>query len=64
MKRRTWLLSALFVLLWPAPAKADNRIIVRTTLGLQGLQQLCLLQSCTVVGSFSCSLLRLTLPLS
>src|SRR5260370_1055953 len=50
MKRRTWLLSALFILLWPAPAKADNRIIVRTTLGLQGLQQLCLLQSCTVVG--------------
>src|SRR5712664_2440649 len=50
MKRRTWLLSALFVLLWPAPAKADNRIIVRTTLGLQGLQQLCLLQTCTVVG--------------
>src|SRR5258707_7058953 len=50
MKRRTWLLSALFILLWPALARADNRIIVRTTLGLQGLQQLCLLQSCTVVG--------------
>src|SRR5258706_2610762 len=50
MKRRTWLLSALFILLWRAPEKADNRIIVRTTLGLQGLQQLCLLQSCTVVG--------------
>ncbi len=50
MKRRTWLLGALFVLLWSAPANADNRIIVRTTLGLQGLQQLCLLQTCTVVG--------------
>jgi hypothetical protein len=35
-------------------AAADNRIIVRTTLGLQGLQQFCsglpVLQSCSVVG--------------
>src|SRR5258707_12177224 len=50
MKRRTWLLGALFVLLWSAPANADNRIIVRTTLGLKELQTLCLLQTCTVVG--------------
>jgi len=41
MKRRTWLLAALLAMLWATPAKADNRIIVRTTLGLQGLQQLC-----------------------
>ena len=38
-----------------SPAAADNRVIVRTTLGLQGLQQFCtglpLLQNCTVVGA-------------
>ena len=45
-----WLLAAAFLLALPAPAKADNRIIVRTTLGLQGLQQTCILQNCTVVG--------------
>src|SRR5690242_15363640 len=33
------------------PAKADNQIIVRSTLGLQGLQQLCLLQNCSVTRS-------------
>jgi Subtilase family len=51
MNRRTWLLAGVFLLLFATPAKADNRIIVRTTLGLQGLQQLCLLQSCNVVGA-------------
>jgi hypothetical protein len=51
MNRRTWLLAPVFLLLFAAPAKADNRIIVRTTLGLQGLQQLCLLQSCSVIGA-------------
>lgn len=54
MKVRAWLLSVLLVLLWGAPARADNRIIVRTTLGLAGLQQLCslpLLANCTVIGS-------------
>ena len=54
MKGRTWVLGILLALLWAAPAHADSRIIVRTTLGLQGLQQLCtlpLLQNCTVVGS-------------
>jgi Subtilase family len=53
MKIRTWLPAVLLVLLWAAPAQADNRIIVRTTLGLAGLQQLCnlpLLGNCTVVG--------------
>jgi subtilisin family serine protease len=51
MKRRMWLVGALAALLWAAPAKADNRIIVRSTLGLQGLQQICLLQNCTVVST-------------
>jgi energy-coupling factor transporter transmembrane protein EcfT len=50
MKRRICFLAAIFLLLLATPAKADNRIIVRTTLSLQGLQQLCLLQNCSVVG--------------
>jgi hypothetical protein len=51
MKRKLWLVGFLVVLLWATPAKADNRIIVRTTLGLQGLQQICLLNTCTVVST-------------
>ena len=54
VSQRLWLLGALFVLLWVTPASADNRIIVRTTLGLPGLQQVCslpLLQNCAVVGA-------------
>jgi hypothetical protein len=51
MIRRKWLLAAVFLLALAAPARADNRIIVRSTLGLQGLQNLCLLQTCTVVGA-------------
>jgi hypothetical protein len=50
MKRQIWLAGALGVLLWATPAKANNRVIVRSTLGLQGLQQLCLVQNCTVVS--------------
>src|SRR5258708_6427923 len=49
MKPSMWLVGALTAVLWAAPAMADNRIIVRSTLGLQGLQQICLLQNCTVV---------------
>ena len=69
MKRRTWLLAALLAMLWATPAKADNRIIVRTTLGLQGLQQLCglpLLGNCAVVrglGDPLNQLFLLTTPL-
>ena len=53
MKLR-WLWVPLFVCgLCGSPAAADNRVIVRTTLGLQGLQAFCnglpVLQSCTVV---------------
>lgn len=51
MIRRRWLPAAVFLLALAAPARADNRIIVRSTLGLPGLQNLCLLQNCTVVGS-------------
>jgi hypothetical protein len=46
-------------------ASADNRIIVRTTLGLQGLQTFCnglpLLQNCTVVSGLDGSLGQLFL---
>ena len=52
--RWRWLWVALFAFgLSSSPARADNRIIVRTTLDLQGLQAFCnglpLLQNCTVV---------------
>jgi Subtilase family len=50
MKRRVWLVGALAALLWATPAKAaGGGVIVRTTLGLSGLQALCLTNSCTVV---------------
>ena len=51
MIRRRWLVAAVFLLALAAPLRADNRIIVRSTLALQGLQNLCVLQNCTVVGS-------------
>src|SRR5258708_38482814 len=52
MKRGIWLAGVLTALLWAAPAKAaGGSIIVRTTLGLQGLQALCLANSCTVVST-------------
>ena len=52
--RLRWLWIPLLVFgLCSNPARADNRVIVRTTLGLQGLQAFCnglpLLQNCTVV---------------
>jgi Subtilase family len=54
MKHATWRIAALSLLLWAMPARADNRIIVRTTLGSSGLQQLLQqvcgpLVSCSVV---------------
>lgn len=55
LRNRAWLVAVLLVMLWTTtPAKADSRIIVRTTLGLQGLQQLCStlpLPICSVAGS-------------
>lgn len=56
MKCRIGLAGALAALLWAAPVKADSGVIVRTTLGLQGLQQLCATQTCTVVGALDGSL--------
>src|SRR6266576_6321795 len=63
-KHRLWLLVAVFALLWATPATADSRIIVRTTLCLQGLQQICslpLLQNCAVVGALDGTLNQLFL---
>src|SRR5207302_9100037 len=54
MKRRMCLAGALVALLWATPARADNRIILRTSLSLQALQTACnpllLAPICTVVG--------------
>jgi hypothetical protein len=49
--RRAWVAGMLLALLWAAPARAQNGVIVRTTLGVPGLQLLCLAQNCTVVGA-------------
>ena len=48
MKRPMWLAAALLTLLPTTPARADNRFIVRSTLGTSALTQLCVLQNCTV----------------
>lgn len=49
MKRRIWVVGALAILLWAAPAKADTGVIVRTT-NLSALQTLCALPTtCTIV---------------
>src|SRR5215469_288929 len=53
MKRQTWLFVGLFLVLSAAPSRAENRIIVRTTLGLPGLQRLCLFDACSVIGGLS-----------
>src|SRR5262252_5813398 len=53
MKTRWLWVPLLCFGLFSGPATADNRVIVRTTLGLQGLQQVChpilFIQPCTVV---------------
>src|SRR5215470_4978219 len=65
--RWRWLWVPLFIWgLLSSPARADNRVIVRTTLGLQGLEAFCngglpLLQTCTVVGGLDGSLGQLFL---
>src|SRR5260370_7659395 len=55
MKRRMWLAGALAAMLWATPARADNRIILRTTLRLPALQRACyplsLAPICTVMGA-------------
>ena len=64
--RLKWLWVPLFICaLCGSPASADTRVIVRTTLGLQGLQAFCnglpLLQTCTVVGALDGTLNQLFL---
>ena len=64
MKLR-WLWVPLLIWgLYASPATADNRVIVRTTLGLQGLQAFCnvpLLPICTVVEGLDGTLNQLFL---
>src|SRR6266566_3654396 len=65
MKLR-WLWVPLLICgFYASPATAANRVIVRTTLGLQGLQAFCsglpLLQNCTVVGGLDGTLNQLFL---
>src|SRR6266403_2659702 len=63
MKWRIFLLSLVLALPRPSPAATQNRFIVRTTLGLQALTQLCALPTlgCTVVGGLDGSLNQLFL---
>lgn len=66
-RRRACLAGMLLALLWAAPARAQNGVIVRTTLGLPALQSLCLTQNCAVVGALDGTLNQvflLTTPLS
>jgi subtilisin family serine protease len=51
-----WLAGVLLALLWTTPAIADNRFIVRSTLGPTALGQFCFLQNCAVVGALDGSL--------
>ena len=51
MKRYLWLAATLLTLVSSTPVRADNRFIVRSTLGGSLLSRLCLLQNCTVVGT-------------
>ena len=51
MKHRMWLAGPLLALLCTLPAMADNRFIVRSTLGSGALVQFCVLQGCTVVSA-------------
>src|SRR5258707_14356921 len=63
MKWRIFLLSLVLALPRPSSAATQNRFIVRTTLSLQALTQLCALPTlaCTVVGGLDGSLNQLFL---
>src|ERR1700732_1450887 len=63
MKWRIFVLSLVLALPRLTPAATQNRFIVRTTLSLQSLTQLCLLPTlgCTVVGGLDGSLNQLFL---
>jgi subtilisin family serine protease len=58
MRRRIFLLSLVLAFARPTPAANQNRFIVRSTLGLQSLTQLCLLPTlgCTVAAGLDGSL--------
>ena len=51
MKHYKWLAAALLTFFSSTPIRADNRFIVRSTLGDTALTQLCALQTCTVVAA-------------
>jgi len=55
-KRHVWLPFVFLAFLSAQPAAAEHRFIVRTSLGLSGLQQTCLLHLCNVVRSLDGSL--------
>src|SRR5258708_31110825 len=63
MRRRIFLLSLVLALPQLTPAANQNRFIVRTTLGLQSLTQLCLLPTlgCSVVAALDGGLNQLFL---
>jgi subtilisin family serine protease len=63
MKWRIFLLSLILALPRPTPAATQNRFIVRATLSVQALTQLCALPTlgCTVVGGLDGSLNQLFL---
>jgi subtilisin family serine protease len=48
-KRHLWLLLAFFFFATAQSSVAEQRFIVRSNLGLPGLQSLCLIHTCTVV---------------
>jgi hypothetical protein len=63
MKWRIFVLSLVLAIPWLTPAAAQNRFIVRSTLSLQSLTQVCALPAlgCTVVGGLDGSLNQLFL---
>lgn len=63
MRWRIFLLSLVLALPWLTPAATQNRFIVRSTLGVQTLTQLCTLPTlgCTVAGGLDGSLNQLFL---
>src|SRR5262249_52681858 len=63
MKRRWLLVLSLFLFLGVTarPAAAEHRFVVRSTLGLSGLQRVCLLNACTVLRTLDGTLGQLFL---
>ena len=63
MKRHLWFLLTLVLLFSfsAKPAAAEQRFVVRSTLGLSGLQQVCLLHSCAVVRTLDGTVCQLFL---